>query len=93
MTLYNITEQTVKASTKTSQPVENKVAININKAAVQSYLTNSYGGKFGGSSIKAMATPILIRPEGYLGSFLYTEKSDDYEDFKLHWFKAKMHYS
>ena len=80
MTLYNITEQTVKASTKTSQPVDNKIPIHINKEAVHSYLTNSYGGKFGGSSIKAFATPILIRPEGNLGSFLYTEKLDDYED-------------
>lgn len=41
---------------------------------MSSYLDNNYGGKFGNTDIKALATPLIFSKEGVIGSFFFTEK-------------------
>ena len=84
--LYNITDDSVKAYTRTKVPLFNSVQIFVNKEAIESYTGNQYGGRNGALNVKAMTMPLLMTTEGTQGAILYNEKLINIMINKIHWF-------
>ena len=74
VTLFNITEDAVKSSTRTSVPLESKVRILASRDAIISYMTNDYRTKFERPRFKAVVSPMVFKREGNYGAILYSDQ-------------------
>ena len=73
VSLYNITEDTVKLNTRTSVPLDNKVRILASKEAITSYMMNDYRTKFDRPCFSGVVSPMTFTREGNYGAFLYSD--------------------
>ena len=61
----------------------------ISRNALQAYSKNLYANKFGKSSVKTVATPIMFWKRRVVGAWIY-EKMDKVCDKMLDWFVAPL---
>ena len=73
VTLFNITEDAVKSSTRTSVPLENKVRILASRDAITGYMLNDYRTKFERPCFSGVVSPMVFTREGNYGAVLYSD--------------------